>query len=107
MYYITYPTPPHLHTLSLHDALPISVNSSLFPSARRSRGAEDGGPGRISLTRTVPAVVPSLVHSSSPVAISRSEEHTSELQSLTNLVCRFLLEKKKQQDSRNIPTCRI
>src|SRR5437016_11688964 len=35
----------------------------------------------------------------------RSEEHTSELQSLTNLVCRLLLEKKKQQtgrdDSRN------
>src|SRR5437016_6537262 len=28
--------------------------------------------------------------------ISRSEEHTSELQSLTNLVCRLLLEKKKQ-----------
>src|SRR5438046_3975472 len=30
------------------------------------------------------------------VAIERSEEHTSELQSLTNLVCRLLLEKKKQ-----------
>src|SRR5438093_9165682 len=29
--------------------------------------------------------------------MSRSEEHTSELQSLTNLVCRLLLEKKKQQ----------
>src|SRR5258706_5576731 len=28
----------------------------------------------------------------------RSEEHTSELQSLTNLVCRLLLEKKKKQD---------
>src|SRR5262249_58633773 len=32
---------------------------------------------------------------------ARSEEHTSELQSLTNLVCRLLLEKKKQQDHRN------
>src|SRR5438046_5679219 len=30
-------------------------------------------------------------------SISRSEEHTSELQSLTNLVCRLLLEKKKQE----------
>src|SRR5437016_8069543 len=29
----------------------------------------------------------------------RSEEHTSELQSLTNLVCRLLLEKKKKQDN--------
>src|SRR5437016_9986087 len=35
----------------------------------------------------------------------RSEEHTSELQSLTNLVCRLLLEKKKQkQDIKNSPT---
>src|SRR5437016_6537911 len=31
----------------------------------------------------------------------RSEEHTSELQSLTNLVCRLLLEKKKQQTKRH------
>src|SRR5437016_6803760 len=30
-------------------------------------------------------------------AVPRSEEHTSELQSLTNLVCRLLLEKKKKQ----------
>ena len=29
--------------------------------------------------------------------VSRSEEHTSELQSLTNLVCRLLLEKKKKK----------
>ena len=33
----------------------------------------------------------------------RSEEHTSELQSLTNLVCRLLLEKKKQIVSKHIP----
>src|SRR5262249_62433297 len=31
--------------------------------------------------------------------VSRSEEHTSELQSLTNLVCRLLLEKKKNTDN--------
>ena len=31
------------------------------------------------------------------VVFGRSEEHTSELQSLTNLVCRLLLEKKKQK----------
>src|SRR5437016_10108525 len=34
----------------------------------------------------------------------RSEEHTSELQSLTNLVCRLLLEKKKKKNSRKTPT---
>src|SRR5437016_9534393 len=32
-----------------------------------------------------------------PLQIARSEEHTSELQSLTNLVCRLLLEKKKNK----------
>src|SRR5437016_12833940 len=35
------------------------------------------------------------------VAILRSEEHTSELQSLTNLVCRLLLEKKKNKQIRD------
>src|SRR5437016_12066396 len=35
--------------------------------------------------------------SGSPGADGRSEEHTSELQSLTNLVCRLLLEKKKRE----------
>src|SRR5258706_11553800 len=34
--------------------------------------------------------------------ISRSEEHTSELQSLTNLVCRLLLEKKKKKKTHDI-----
>ena len=33
-----------------------------------------------------------------PAVFDRSEEHTSELQSLTNLVCRLLLEKKKYRD---------
>src|SRR5437016_10734403 len=36
-----------------------------------------------------------------PTRFSRSEEHTSELQSLTNLVCRLLLEKKKQKTTTN------
>src|SRR2546430_11525365 len=35
--------------------------------------------------------------------VSRSEEHTSELQSQSNLVCRLLLEKKKKQTPRPIP----
>src|SRR5574341_2459001 len=60
-----------IYTLSLHDALPISP--------RRGR-TSPGWPGRAS--RPGP---------------SRSEEHTSELQSPTNLVCRLLLEKKKNK----------
>src|SRR5438045_6949599 len=38
---------------------------------------------------------PSLVRRSVPPSVDRSEEHTSELQSLRHLVCRLLLEKKK------------
>src|SRR5262249_57827966 len=37
---------------------------------------------------------------------ARSEEHTSELQSLTNLVCRLLLEKKKPHPRTHSPTTR-
>src|SRR5262249_59004642 len=38
------------------------------------------------------------VHVTGQVQVQRSEEHTSELQSLTNLVCRLLLEKKKHRN---------
>src|SRR5437016_11888630 len=37
-------------------------------------------------------------HGKYPAILARSEEHTSELQSLTNLVCRLLLEKKKVEN---------
>src|SRR2546430_3310770 len=63
-----------IYTLSLHDALPIS------------RAA--GRPWRTGASgRAPPRRAPSTV---------RSEEHTSELQSQSNLVCRLLLEKKKK-----------
>src|SRR5215813_774073 len=60
-----------IYTLSLHDALPISSPGSTPPSC-----------GPAATTRTCSA--------------RRSEEHTSELQSRPHLVCRLLLEKKKQ-----------
>src|SRR2546426_2517238 len=41
----------------------------------------------------------------SPVEIDRSEEHTSELQSPCNLVCRLLLEKKKKRQQYDCPAC--
>src|SRR6266853_6360534 len=65
-----------IYTLSLHDALPISPLARLA-SARR----------RVSRAATRSRVAPR----------PRSEEHTSELQSQSNLVCRLLLEKKKKQ----------
>src|SRR5256885_17250672 len=67
-----------IYTLSLHDALPISAHC--WPGCARTR---DSTP-----TRWPPT----------PAAATprRSEEHTSELQSPCNLVCRLLLEKKKK-----------
>src|SRR5205085_12641953 len=70
--------PSYFNTLSLHDALPISS----FASARAAIRA----PVCTAIPRTE-----SPASSTSPV---RSEEHTSELQSQSNLVCRLLLEKK-------------
>src|SRR5690242_21026234 len=73
-----------IYTLSLHDALPIS---------RTARSAEP---------RDVPRTPPrSPAREPSPDADRRSEEHTSELQSHVNLVCRLLLEKKKNKKNTN------
>src|SRR6266496_6841284 len=65
-----------IYTLSLHDALPISRWQSRSPSG-------SGSSARSRSTR-------------SSLAGVRSEEHTSELQSRRDLVCRLLLEKKKR-----------
>src|SRR3712207_7954608 len=96
-----------IYTLSLHDALPIYSSGTsdddtvmlrlsaltiplltLFASPR-------GAP-------TTTVVSPTLRSSES--AQSRSEEHTSELQSRQYLVCRLLLEKKKNKDHRSSST---
>src|SRR5437667_9080263 len=74
------PATTEIYTLSLHDALPISQPP--FVSSRRTCS--------ISVARSV--MRPSNRPSRSSV---RSEEHTSELQSHHDLVCRLLLEKKK------------
>src|SRR4051795_13784279 len=60
-----------IYTLSLHDALPICEGLRRAGPRRRTRPGEGGD-------------------------LHRSEEHTSELQSHSPLVCRLLLEKKKQ-----------
>src|SRR4051812_49875438 len=63
--------------------------STLFPYTTLFRSYERGQFGR-----AVPA--PSSVEDAQPMMVPRSEEHTSELQSHVNLVCRLLLEKKKE-----------
>src|SRR5207302_7023379 len=83
---------PELYTLSLHDALPISAV-----------GAADHGLLSTTAHENIPArclseACPSRNSHWPPSGWNtwRSEEHTSELQSRENLVCRLLLEKKKQ-----------
>src|SRR5438309_7301437 len=80
-------TTTEIYTLSLHDALPISgggsdARSHQFHRSRLRRGSA-------SPARRIMARAEELLRSD-----SRSEEHTSELQSQFHLVCRLLLEKK-------------
>src|SRR5215213_11613292 len=71
-----------IYTLSLHDALPISE------------------PARVVVTSGYIQALGLVCRALAERGVRRrSEEHTSELQSLTNLVCRLLLEKKKKNKS--------
>src|SRR3712207_7802059 len=80
-----------IYTLSLHDALPICM-VRLLPQGHRHRRPQPAG-GRDPGQRRGAA------HGG-----IRSEEHTSELQSRQYLVCRLLLEKKKNNHTSTPPT---
>src|SRR5207249_11147817 len=90
------PSTTEIYTLSLHDALPIcgsgrrkAMNSSwlaLTLLTAATLGAQ-----------TAPAVKAHESAAAIPSYKERSEEHTSELQSRFDLVCRLLLEKKKKK----------
>src|SRR5947199_2533779 len=82
--------PTALYTLSLHDALPIFRGYDLTAAL-----AVDGVVGAITGEDVLRHTKPFGVGVTAPV--HRSEEHTSELQSLRHLVCRLLLEKKKKE----------
>src|SRR5690606_40250312 len=99
------PAPPSLCSLSLHDALPI------FPSVEalgQSPAASMTAAAKALLAGLTPEQrSEALVAFDAPVRRDwhnipkddrkRSEEHTSELQSRENLVCRLLLEKKRKE----------
>src|SRR5699024_12786121 len=78
-FFYNVPATTVISTLSLHDALPICEEFEHLACNARDRGAAGDGRQRCG----------------TPVS-GRSEEHTSELQSRFDLVCRLLLEKKKQ-----------
>src|SRR3712207_8577341 len=78
--------PTEIYTLSRHDALPIST-SSTSTSTRRSTCSRECGSMWSSCGERA--------------SHTRSEEHTSELQSRQYLVCRLLLENKRKEDINN------
>src|SRR5262249_58743035 len=102
----TPPPPTDTSTLSLHDALPICHCARLRSVSRAARQARCGSrASRRQILRGLPCrpgcqdasgARPGRRACRESGKALRSEEHTSELQSLTNLVCRLLLEKKKK-----------
>src|SRR5690348_18061270 len=85
-----------IYTLSLHDALPISIKAYkellLRKPLRVSFGIKRDEVIEVQLQALAQLGLARLA------AAPRSEEHTSELQSPVHLVCRLLLEKKKRED---------
>src|SRR5690242_21077417 len=90
-FFFTDTPPPEIYTLSLHDALPIFTNEQAvsidmsYYEIRSTAGSLET------------ATWTSLDDGEGGSSQARSEEHTSELQSHVNLVCRLLLEKKKKK----------
>src|SRR5947208_10551967 len=97
---------PPRPTLSLHDALPISqakesnVDARIETHGDVPRVVVDAESLRSALTNLIINGLQAMDGNGGKlsVVLSRSEEHTSELQSPDHLVCRLLLEKKKLND---------
>src|SRR2546430_14213464 len=79
-----------IYTLSLHDALPISAQAVGLEHLDEPGVAD----GHIEMAQVT--IKDHVGHAGERRLRQRSEEHTSELQSQSNLVCRLLLEKKKK-----------
>src|SRR5262249_61527179 len=106
LFFFNTPATTKLYTLSLHDALPIYMYWKILVNPNRNRLHE---------SEVLPhdLIAPVLRKFCPPAwretgrqhclsSSFRSEEHTSELQSLTNLVCRLLLEKKQKNSPHDV-----
>src|SRR5699024_12235002 len=98
--------PSHLYTLSLHDALPICVQAvvqiALVLQHEEQTGQSNGNSNAGELFIGIifrQVIIPAA--GTDGADLRRSEEHTSELQSRFDLVCRLLLEKKKKNNAMN------
>src|SRR5207248_8010558 len=88
-------SPPSISTLSLHDALPICAALFLKRRLERSHLVERRRERLLIVHDRCRSFLPR--HFDDGDLFLRSEEHTSELQSPYDLVCRLLLEKKKKK----------
>src|SRR5690606_41525954 len=104
IFFVKDPATSLIYTLSLHDALPIlfmpagnGLNSP-YPAQVFNLAPSVGRYVRLEVTAGPSFAVSmgEIAFDVTPLAAVRSEEHTSELQSRENLVCRLLLEKKKE-----------
>src|SRR5699024_12507947 len=93
LFSFTTPAPTQIFTLSLHDALPISCEQLLI-------SCEENTPFHKNGVFSFIVYLKQIIENDSRLLLHRSEEHTSELQSRFDLVCRLLLEKKKKRKSR-------
>src|SRR5438034_3306308 len=94
MFFSNAPATTEIYTLSLHDALPIFEGLDR-PGVADEHSSQVDPPGLAMGDQVGPGPQPSGVEFE-----HRSEEHTSELQLHSDLVCRLLLEKKKERKYR-------
>src|SRR5256885_6455150 len=106
-FFLNDPAPPEISPLPLHDALPIFRSDprraafSKHPEIVTCRNADRTAAGRGHTKHPVWGTVAQQGGHREPRGFAiRSEEHTSELQSPCNLVCRLLLEKQKKKTER-------
>src|SRR5687767_15484055 len=98
IFFFTDPTTTEIYTLSLHDALPICLSRCLRLGEPPHRPLTEAFHPERGVDREDAHVLGEKPR--------RSEEHTSELQSLAYLVCRLLLEKKNAASSHHLARLR-
>src|SRR5205814_8262301 len=99
VFFSTDPSTTEIYTLSLHDALPIYEDGEeAAPSGPPLDEASVPAANSVVRASGRTIVRISLGVMRRTISVLRSEEHTSELQSLRHLVCRLLLEKKKNTE---------
>src|SRR5437868_10764614 len=91
IFFFNAPTTTDTSTLSLHDALPICLGVKGLQGVEALTGEIQPGPVDVVVTRHPPD------RGLAAAAAARSEEHTSELQSRFDLVCRLLLENENKK----------